>query len=395
MRRAGEVMVAASPRTETEALIIGGGPAGAALGVHLARRGRPVEIIEQTPGMHHKVCGEFLSREAVSYIGQLGIDLHALGAVPIHGMRLATRKCIAECELPFPALSLTRRKLDESLLSLASREGVLVLRGRRVESLQQTGPASSPAWKTQLTGGEVRHAKAAFLATGKHDLGRHRRPAGKQNDLIAFKMYFRVSPSQQQALCGWIDLVMFPGGYAGLQLTEDGDANLCLLVNRKTLQSCGNNWSTLFEKMIDSSDHLAQRLSDAQPLLPRPLALSSIPYGLLVNQPASDLWRLGDQAAVIPSFSGDGMSIALHSAMFAAEIYTRGGTPAELADCLHKQLSRSIHLATFLSRLMVGAPWLAFVVRVWPSLLSAFATHTRVPRDALLSDRLIAPVHER
>ena len=146
--------------------------------------------------MHHKVCGEFLSLEAVSYIAQLGIDLRALGAVPINGIRLAKRTCIAKRELPFPAMSITRRKLDEALLSSASQAGAVISRGRRVESLRRSGSI----WTALLTGGEIRCAPTAFLATGKHDIVGHRRPPGKQNDLIAFKMYFRLAPAQRQAL---------------------------------------------------------------------------------------------------------------------------------------------------------------------------------------------------
>ena len=72
LRCAGEMMAALAHSDPAEALIIGGGPAGAALGIMLARAGRAVEIIEQSASMHHKVCGEFLSWEAVTYIAQLG-----------------------------------------------------------------------------------------------------------------------------------------------------------------------------------------------------------------------------------------------------------------------------------------------------------------------------------
>src|SRR5512146_1551668 len=119
-----------------EALVVGGGPAGAAVGILLARNGREVAIVEKSPAMHDKVCGEFLSGEAVRYLTQLGLDLQALGALPIHGVRVARRRCIAECELPFPAMSLTRRKLDEALLTLAADAGAKVRRGVCVEGLQ-------------------------------------------------------------------------------------------------------------------------------------------------------------------------------------------------------------------------------------------------------------------
>ena len=44
---------------------IGGGPAGSALATRLARSGREVVLVERETGPHDKVCGEFLSWEAV------------------------------------------------------------------------------------------------------------------------------------------------------------------------------------------------------------------------------------------------------------------------------------------------------------------------------------------
>ncbi len=366
----------------TDVLVIGGGPAGAALATHLARRGRAVEVVEQSATAHHKVCGEFLSREAIAYLDELGLNLRAQGAVAIHGVRLAARSVIAECELPFPALSLTRRALDEALLSRAAGAGAAVLRGRRVASLQ---PAAS-GWAASLADGESRYAPAAFLATGKHDLAGHRRPPGRQSNLIAFKTYFRVTPAQERALRGWVELIVFHGGYAGLQLTETGEANLCLVVRRSAFKSCHNHWPVLLERLLSSSDHLAQRLEGARPLLPKPLALSLIPYGLLVPRPEPGLWRLGDQTAVIPSFSGDGISIALHSAHAAAEIYANGGTPAQLAQRLKAELGASIRLASVVSRLLVAAPGLAQMARLWPPLLRLLAARTRIPPAAMLTE---------
>ena len=364
-----------------EALVIGGGPAGASVATLLARQGREVVLAEARTGEHDKVCGEFLSAEAVGYLSRLGIVPAALGAASICGVRLARRKCIAECELPFPAISLTRRKLDEALLTLAAAEGVDVRRGARVDDLH----CEATGWCAQMAGGEALRAKAVFLATGKHDLGGWRRPPGRQNDLVAFKMYFSLASAQTRALSGWIELCLFPHGYAGLQLTEDGNANLCLLVNRQTLKSCDGNWPNLLAHILSFSDHLALRLQGAKAQLERPLALSSIPYGMLLRDADAGLWRLGDQAAVIPSFTGDGISIALHSAEIGADLYLNGRSPAEHAARMHRQLRRSVALATGVSKLMIGASALAPLLRVCPPLLAVLAEQTRVPQAALVS----------
>lgn len=368
-----------APKGGAEALIVGGGPAGATLAILLARQGRSVEILEQTASAQHKVCGEFLSHEAAEYLEQLGVSPRRLGAAAIHAVRLHARTTIASCELPFPALSVTRRALDEALLELAGVEGAVVIRGRRVERLE----SDSEGWRAGLRGGESRCAGTAFLATGKHDLGGHRRPEGRQRDLVAFKMYFRLSPVQERALGGWVELFLFPGGYAGLQLVEEEQANLCLVVERRTLVRCHRDWSKLLEHMSRFSTPLAERLDGAEALLAKPLAVSSMPYGMLPGDAEGVLWRIGDQSAVIPPFAGDGMSIALHSAYLAAEIYGRGGTAEEYTRRLRREVSLAVQLATTISRLMTGAPATAQVLRVWPGLLARIATHTRVPQQAL------------
>lgn len=366
-------------RSEPGALIVGGGPAGAALAIHLARSGRAVELIEQSAAAHHKVCGEFLSREAVAYLDALGLDLSALGAAPIHGVRLAARRLIAACDLPFPALSLSRRALDEALLAMAAQAGVTIVRGRRVNALT----ADDGKWTAQLADGEVCRAPAVFLAAGKHDLAGQRRPSGKQNGLVAFKMYFRLAPAQQRELHGWVELHLFPGGYAGLQLAENGEANLCLLVERGAFAAMQHEWAALLAHLCHCCHVLGARLDGANPLLAKPLALSSIPYGLLVRESPPGLWRLGDQAAVIPSFAGDGISIALHSARRAAESYMRGGTSGEFARRLGRELRNQVGLATFLSRAMIAAPALAQAARLWPPLLRHFAAQTRISAAAI------------
>lgn len=374
MRGAGEG-VSGERMQGCEALIVGGGPAGAVLGIQCARRGLAVELLEQSTSAHHKVCGEFLSREAIAYLEMLGVSPRELGAVAIHGVRLHRRTTIAACELPFPAMSLTRRTLDEALLALAAREGVRVLRGKRAEALTRI----RDGWQARVTGGTARTGRAAFLATGKHDLAGLRRPAGVQNNLVGFKMYFRLAASQERALDGWVELFLFPGGYAGLQKVEGREANLCLLVDRDTLKRCGGEWTALLAHMLRSSGPLQDRLQDATPTLSKPLAIASIPYGLLPVKSGDGLWRLGDQAAVIPSFSGDGISMALHSALLAAEMYGRGATAAEFAQVMRGQLRAQVQLATAISQIMVSLPVAAHIARLWQGLLGRIAAQTRVP----------------
>lgn len=364
----------------TDALVIGGGPAGASLATLLARAGRSVEVIEKTSAAHDGLCGEFLSGEAIGYLRALGIDPGELGASPIHKIRLTGNRALGESALPFVGMSLRRRILDEALLNAAREAGAEVTRGARVTVLRR----ENNEWIAKLANGEERRTKSAFLATGKHDVHGWARPAGKQPGLVAFKMYFRPASDVHADITGCVDLVLFPGGYAGLLLLPGGILNLCLLTRQSSFQRLGSRWPALLDHIQSSSSHLASHLEGAAPLLEKPLALSSIPYGHLRSGAADGLWRLGDQAAVIPSFSGDGISIALHSAFLAASYFLEGRSVDDFQRDLCAQLRRPLRAATLVSQLMIAAPSVARGARLWPGILGAITQRTRIPDAALL-----------
>ena len=364
-----------------EVVIVGGGLAGSAAAIVLANAGRDVVLLERESQPQHKVCGEFLSQEALTYLRLLGVDVVSLGGVAIRSVRLAGRASQSEAALPFAAMSLTRRRLDEELLLLAERAGAKVLRGCRVNGLQRSGEG----WTARMAGSQSVSATAAFLATGKHDLHARARPKGKQPDLVAFKMYWRLLPQHTAALEGHVELVLYRGGYAGLQPVEEGAANLCCLVERAELQRLGGRWENLLAAMQRDCGLLRERLQGAVPLLEKPLAISAIPYGY-VRASSDGLWALGDQAAVIPSFTGDGMSIALHSGCLAAEMYLRGETAEQFQERLQGELSRQVALATMVSRGLVWRPSRSVftaAVKTWPRILGAVAARTRISREVL------------
>jgi len=364
------------------ALIIGGGPAGASLAVRLARAGRPVVLIEREAGPHDKVCGEFLSFEAAGYLAELGLDATALGAVPITAVDLLHRDLTARSDLPFQALSLSRRIMDEALLARAVEVGAQLIRGRRVIRLQRI----ADRWRAHLNDGETIEATDVFLATGKHDLRGWGRPAGRQSDLIGFKQHWTLSPEQAGRIRGRVELHLFPGGYAGLEPVEDDQANLCLVVRKRALNAAGRSWSSLLESLTTTCPSLSARLKGACPSTEKPLAIAAIPYGY-VRARGDGLWRLGDQAAVIPSLAGEGMSIALHSARLAAEVVLAGGTSETYQRALARDVGRQVARATWLSRALVRDWTQALAIQMVlarPKALSLAAAATRLPQQALL-----------
>ena len=359
--------------------VVGGGLAGAAAALRLARAGEPVRLFEREAAPRHKICGEFLSGEACAMLESAGIDLARLGAAPIGRLRLVAGGRTAEAALPFRAVGLTRRRLDAALLDAAAAAGARVQRGVTVRAFE---------------GGELRTDVGAIapgtllLASGKHEVrGARRDTAGCRDGDVGFKSYWRLAPGAAAALAGHIEVILFAGGYAGLQMVEGGVANLCLLVTRERLAAAGGDWPALLAWLL-RQPHLARRLDDAEPLLDKPLTIAGVPYGYRPARVAADerCYRLGDQAAVIPSFCGDGMAIALHSARLAAEAVLAAAPPATYHRRLAADLEGQFRWAAALQRIgdhpPLWPPALALLARA-PALLAAFARATRLPARAL------------
>ncbi len=375
-------MSAASGNNLVDNLVIGGGLAGGMAALRLVRAGRDVLLVEKERTAHHKVCGEFLSPEAVEYLRDAGVDPTSLGAVPIEHLRLSAGSRVLETTLPFRALSLSRCVLDAALLARTAEEGCIVRRGVVAARLAR----NSNSWTAECADGTVQHARTVFLATGKHDLRGWSRLAGVQSDLVGFKLHWGLKAGETQALRGFMDLFLFSGGYGGLALVENDAANLCLVVRRSRLRKLGG-WPEVLAGLLEENAHIGRRLAGASALWERPLAISSIPYGYMSNQ-SSGAWCVGDQAAVIPSFTGDGMAIALHSGALAADMYLDGGSADQHQRVLHAQLRKGMLTATWLSRAMVtnaGRALAPLALAVLPQATGWIARSTRIPDSALRS----------
>ena len=357
-------------------LIIGGGPAGAAAAIALARRGHAATVIERTTRPTDKVCGDFLSGEAIATLIGHGVNFDVLAPASITSIRLVHRHRVATARLPFAAYGLTRRALDEAVLQQAAASGADVRRGLTTRRIEAVGSSL----RVECDAAETIDAETVFLATGKHDVRGVPRRTGRSG-LVGLKMYYMLDSAQAACLRDHIELVMFPGGYAGLQPVEGGYAVLCALVPAAALRANGR--SCPLATLIDASPHLTERLSGAYALLERPLAVAGLPYGY-VHAPSRDdlpgLFRLGDQAAVIGSCTGDGVALALASGAAAAEMWLTEGTAASYHRSRRRRLARQMGLAQVIHRLCLSGqfqPVIAAACRAFPNLLACAANWTR------------------
>jgi menaquinone-9 beta-reductase len=359
--------------SELPAIAVGGGLAGAAFALELARNGHPVIVLERARAPQHKVCGEFLSAEAQILLQVLGLDLASLQAVPISHACLVSEPYQAIFQLPFVAAAVSRFRLDQALLQAAHRAGAVVVRGTAVLGIEPHSHIVSV--KTQA---ETWSASAVALATGKHSLRSFRRPHGR---MVGFKMHLDSTTATRQ-LANQVQLVFFRAGYMGACLVEDGTLSIAWVMTDELLRKVGSTWPAQRDYLARQSERIGDLLSGARPLFTKPLATASIPYGYLRKGSADPrICPIGDQLAVVPSFIGDGMAIALHTGLTAARALLAG----ELATSYHHKvmglLRRQFGLAHILGGLLetrIVSPTVIAAAAYLPSLATKLVAATRL-----------------
>jgi flavin-dependent dehydrogenase len=359
--------------SELPAIAVGGGLAGAAFALELARNGHPVIVLERTRAPQHKVCGEFLSAEAQKLLQVLGLDLASLHPVPISRASLVSGPYQAKFQLPFVAAAISRLHLDQALLLAAQRAGAIVVRGTAVLGIEPHSRAVSVK-----THAETWTASAIALATGKHSLRSFRRPHGH---MVGFKMHLESTTATRQ-LANQVQLVFFRAGYMGACLVEDGTLSIAWVMTDELLRDVGSTWPTLRDYLARQSERIGDLLAGAHPLFAKPLATASIPYGYLRKDAADPrIYPVGDQLAVVPSFIGDGMAIALHTGLTAARALLAGEPAASYHREVIGLLRRQFGLAHILGGLLetrIVSPTVIAAAAYLPSLATKLVAATRL-----------------
>jgi flavin-dependent dehydrogenase len=332
-------------------------------------RAEPV-LIDRDARVGDALCGGFLSWRSAERLRAAGVDPVGLGAHPVERLVLITISREATARLPSPGFGLSRRSLDTALRNRAVDAGARLV----IDRARALRPGM-----IESEGGEW-PAKTIFLATGKHDVRGEARPRASRDPALGLRMRLPADRRLQAMLHSSIELHLFDGGYAGIVLQEDGTANVCLALRKSLLATAGADLRGLLDRLAASYPRFGERMAFAPPELAID-TVGSVPYGWIARDTAPGLYRLGDQAAVIPSLAGEGMAIAMTSGEMAARAWLAGESAPDFQRRFARRASRPVRTAQLIWALAeqeAGAAAITVITAIAPVLARAAMALTRI-----------------
>lgn len=320
-----------------DALVIGGGPAGATAALLLARAGKSVAVVERATFPRRKVCGEFLAPAALSLLRGLGLAdrLEPLGGPEIRRLALWAGNAAPEAPLPGGyARAVPRDALDARLLEHAAACGAQVHQPAVALRLERNGAdfvCTGSAFSIE--------ARAVIAAHGSWEPGplptQPRRRKSKASDLLAFKAQFRGCGLPT----GAIALLPFDGGYAGAVETGSGMTTLACCIRRDRLQQLRLEQTGMaagdcvLRHVVAGSRRAGEAFSGA--LREGPWLAAGVLRPGARPLCRDGVFTVGNAAGEVHPLVGEGIAIAMRSAAILCELLVAGYPPG-----MEKQLAR-------------------------------------------------------
>lgn len=338
-------------RNDADVLIIGGGPAGCASAIHLARRGLKVMVFDRQTYPRDKVCGEGIMPHGVRMLDELGI----LEEIPtearnwFRGITYIINGAQATGDFPTlrggygRGLGVRRTVLDQAARDAALKEGVQFIEKTSVKAL---------IFEDEIPVGlktKTRDYYGRFIigADGNRSMTRRRlgleMPPAKRNR-YGVRAHFRYDDPAK--IGDTVEVYVTPLAEVYTTPVSENELLVAVLLEQKHMDRFAGRLEEAYEAFFQEDPVIQARFEGGQRISK---VMACGPLSSKSKRPITDRALLiGDAAGFIDPITGEGISIALSTAKMAsaviADALTAGDTSlAALVPYERERAQEMIH----------------------------------------------------
>ena len=328
------------PATQTgrryDAIVVGGGPAGASTAFALARAGARVLVVDRAHFPRAKPCAEYLSPQASRLLSAMGaLDaVEAAGAAHLAGMIVrapngATLRGDFVAEHGYSAfrdrgLALRRTLLDPILLDCARNAGADVREGAQVADLERDDKHRVTGVALLAADGSRERLSAPLIvgADGLRSIVARRLGLSRTSRFWPRRVALVAHYENFGGMGDWGEMHVERGvGYVGLAAVDGGLTNVAMVVPAAAARAMNGDRTTFFEQWLRDRPQLAARVAGARRVTP---VLATGPFASHARRAwAPGVALVGDAADFFDPFTGEGIYSALRGGELLAPFALR------------------------------------------------------------------------
>jgi len=322
--------------TRYDALVIGGGPAGAAAAYWLAERGRSVLVVEKKRFPREKTCGDGLTPRAVFELEAMGLGEALAESQRFDGLRAIAHGVTLEMAWPehptYPSYGyvVRRRDLDDLVLGRAVKAGATVWPAAEAVAPLVEGGVVSGAVVARRESGTTEEVRARYLVVAEGANSRFGRALGNARDRtyplgMAVRGYFESPFHDEPWIESHLDLRDRDGhhlpGYGWVFPVGDGTVNVGVGLLSTFAGWKSVNTSHLMDAFVETAPPrwgISPETSCGAP------TGGKLPTGWSVSPKVGPTWLVvGDAAGSVNPFNGEGIAYAYETGRLGADAVER------------------------------------------------------------------------
>jgi flavin-dependent dehydrogenase len=294
--------------------IIGGGLAGLCAALHLHKLGISCIVWEKGEYPRHKVCGEYVSTETLSYLSYLGYNPYQDGAIQIDHLRVTHwNGGVTGTQLNQGAFGLSRYVFDHALCQLAIKNNIAIHLQENVTSFEK----NNEGYQVKTSLHQIYQVGLLVGAHGKKsniDRIMDREFFQKDADYIGIKYHYKYKIPQNE-----VSLHNFESGYCGVSMVENETVNVCYLSTKTALKKHGGI-EGLEQEVLWQNPFLKDLFTQGECMFKEPKTISD--FSFRPKKPIENgMFMIGDSAGLIPPLCGNGMAMAIHAAYLLSNLF--------------------------------------------------------------------------